>query len=676
MMNAFHIFNCALIGAMSFADIAGKGRLEVPENEPCCVTGVVTYAAAWLNNSGIVADVDDPNGFGVWVSGDVNGVTVASLEGAQKLVVGQHVEITGTTSRLGFAPGVKAERIRVFGQCDAALPAPQEYRLRDFDWGVLDNRRAAIRGVLMDAQTNSVPGHASLQLATPDGSFMAHVPGDAAEWRRQIDAEIVVSGIAMSIFNIRGEFIGVQMDSISLDDVRIVREAIPAALVPEVPLADILPYAGRVQDAHRRRVRGTVTYAKSGVGVYLQSEAGALRVRTAATGLKVGFPRIESRMGLLAFAEVRKIGEGQRLQPIEIHERQLLAYPIKEDGQYENLDARLVRLEGRLLAVDARNIVIGVHDVRIAVTLDEPLSDEILAAADINPTLRLTGVLSMLQNTALPDGHVPSIAGWRLEVAGPDDVEIVRDENWKAFSRRRMVRGFAWCALGAVALLALVFVWRYLRFRTEYRRMDIISNERKRMAADLHDTIEQNLLAAKLMLQTSLSLSPDTPQNVKDAVGAAQEILMSAKAEIRETIFNLRSDELFARRSDEVLKSVAKRISALGVAKVRTSLRGLPPTLPGVMFADIVAIIKESATNAVKHGKAKNIMIVSDPAGERAFTLRIANDGEKFDPAGAPGLAEGHFGITGMRERARRNAIGFSIGVEKGLMTIRLEVKV
>ena len=127
----------------------------------------------------------------------------------------------------------------------------------------------------------------------------------------------------------------------------------------------------------------------------------------------------------------------------------------------------------------------------------------------------------------------------------------------------------------------LVFVVRYIRFRSAYRSMDILAKERKRMACDLHDTIEQNLLAAKLLMQSAVSMSPETPEAVKEAVGSAQEILMSAKKEIRETVFNLQSDEIFSRRSVDVLKSVAERLSHLGVAKVRTRLRGLPEHLPG-----------------------------------------------------------------------------------------------
>lgn len=672
---------CSMAGTLGFGDIAGMGRLDIAEGAPCCVTGVVSYAAAWIENSGIVTAPGDPNGFGVWFSGDVNGVVVR-LEGADRIRPGQTLEIFGSASRLGFAPGIKADSIKVLSE-GASLPPPPEYRLRDCDWGVMDNRRATLRGVLMDAKTNSLPGFASCRVGTSDGDFIAHIPGDSAHWLSMVDSEIVISGIALSIFNIRGEFIGVQMDALSAGDVQVTQKAVAFEDVPEVSLVDMLPYSGHLASPHRRRVKGTVTLVKEGEIVYLQSADGALRVRTTTKGLvpgdeveAVGFPRIESRMGLLAFAEVRKTGTGKIPEPLQITERELLVYPIKEDGGYENLDARLVTLEGRLLAADGVNLSVAVGDTRIYVALSELLDEKVLdAVGEIEPMLRLTGTLSLSQNPELPEGRVPSIAQWRLDAAADGGAVLVEDSAWRGYMRAKTLREALAVASGVGVLLLLVLLVRYVRFQNAYRRMDILAKERKRMAADLHDTIEQNLLSAKLLLQTSLSMDDSVSDQVRGAVESAQEILMSAKKEIRETIFNLRNDELFARKSEDVLKSVARRIGESGIAKVRVNLRGLPDKLPGAMFSDIIYIIKEAATNAVKHGGAKNVFVVSDPLEGGGFALRIVNDGAPFDPSRSPGPNEGHFGLTGMRERAIRNGIGFSIDVEKGMTAVRLEVK-
>ena len=69
--------------------------------------------------------------------------------------------------------------------------------------------------------------------------------------------------------------------------------------------------------------------------------------------------------------------------------------------------------------------------------------------------------------------------------------------------------------------------------------------------------------------------------------------------------------------------------------------------------------------NAVKHGGAKKIAITCDAQPGGGWMLRIANDGAPFDPAKAPGAAEGHFGLEGMRERAKRLGASVEITTEK-----------
>ena len=97
----------------------------------------------------------------------------------------------------------------------------------------------------------------------------------------------------------------------------------------------------------------------------------------------------------------------------------------------------------------------------------------------------------------------------------------------------------------------------------------------------------------------------------------------------------------------------------------------MPSGTAGTKARDIVAIAREAITNAVKHGKAKNVAIVCDAEPERTvtqaspnpsrgkarFVLRILNDGEPFDAGKALGPESGHFGLSNMRERAKRSGM-------------------
>jgi len=668
---------------LGFREIACMRRSDVEEGARCCVTGVVTLVSGWRGHSGVVADIDDPNGRALWFAGEVNNKVVATLRGAESLREGNEVEIVGGVSQLAFAPGLKAETITVLGS--RALSAAPLRRLRDFNWGVMDNSRASIEGVLMDAQVEE-GGATRLQFGTSDGMFLARIGAGRTEWRRLVDANMRVSGIAMSVFNIRNEFVGVQMEVLREGDIEILSPPPEASAIPDVPLGSILSYSPDLPDSHRRRVRGTVTYVRSGDFVCIQSGESALMVDTASEGLKagdevvaIGFPRMEDGLSRLMFSSVTKVGEGKMPDPVRVGWVELETYPVKESGAFQDFHSRLVCMSGTLESFSENNgrarLALMVEGYEVEVEMDDVLPQEVRDCAVIHPMLSLVGILSLEQERGLPKGRIPVIAARRLLVASASDMKLVFDATWSGWRRRRTLEVATAGALCLALALLLALLARFLRFRRDYLRLGILTQERKRMAGDLHDTIEQSLVTAKIMLDTSVALSPDAPDEMKRGVAAVQEILMSAKAEIRERVFNLRDDELFRESAHHILTALARKLSGRGVVRVRAQLRGLPDKLPAPLMSDILFIVQESVTNAIKHGRARNVILAADPAVEgRGFVLRIVNDGSAFDPGMAPGPELGHFGLSGMRERARRAGMRFSITTEKGQMAVRLEV--
>ena len=67
----------------------------------------------------------------------------------------------------------------------------------------------------------------------------------------------------------------------------------------------------------------------------------------------------------------------------------------------------------------------------------------------------------------------------------------------------------------------------------------------------------------------------------------------------------------------------------------------------------ILRIIRELATNAVRHGAAKTIRIAGALENGRLL-FSVSDDGRGFDPANHPGVNEGHFGLDGIRDRVSR----------------------
>lgn len=242
-----------------------------------------------------------------------------------------------------------------------------------------------------------------------------------------------------------------------------------------------------------------------------------------------------------------------------------------------------------------------------------------------------------------------------LEVAEEVDViDLSPEVEAEALLRAAIVFG---AFLLVIIVVLLCLWWHGRRVRHE---MEVIVAERRRMAADLHDTIEQHLAGANLLAAGVMQLE-DASEDVKEAMRVLAGLLANAKSEVRSAVLNLRSTGDAAKTLEETIGEMAAALAKTGV-KTRRCLRGLPAALPEGTNQDIVLILREATTNAVKHGKASTIVFTSDPDAHGGFALRVLNDGAPFEINRALGPETGHYGLSGMQERAIRNRLNISWG--------------
>ena len=184
-------------------------------------------------------------------------------------------------------------------------------------------------------------------------------------------------------------------------------------------------------------------------------------------------------------------------------------------------------------------------------------------------------------------------------------------------------------------------------------------HERKRMADDLHDTIEQHLVGAGMLLQLGKTRE-------------ARDILVRAKREMRDIVWGLKNDDMMRLTPAEMLREYAKTENRKGVYRIDTRLTGLPGHMDASQMRDLSLIVREAVGNAVKHGDAKKIAITCDATEAGGWLLRIANNGKPFDLANAPGPTEGHFGLEGMKARARRLGAEIDISLRDSWTVVSL----
>jgi len=213
----------------------------------------------------------------------------------------------------------------------------------------------------------------------------------------------------------------------------------------------------------------------------------------------------------------------------------------------------------------------------------------------------------------------------------------------------------AWLlVLGTVAEIARIRRERSLetaRMHAEEARRRA-SEERLRIARELHDVLAHNISLINVQAGVALHLIDEQPEQARTALAAIKQASKEALGELRSVLSVLRqADEAPPPRSPapsvERLDGLVSRASAAGL-EVRTEISGTPKTLPAGVDLAAFRIVQEALTNVARHaGHATATIRVG--YGEDDLTVQVDDNG---NGTGQPSTSGGGNGIPGMRERA------------------------
>jgi signal transduction histidine kinase len=176
------------------------------------------------------------------------------------------------------------------------------------------------------------------------------------------------------------------------------------------------------------------------------------------------------------------------------------------------------------------------------------------------------------------------------------------------------------------------------------------SEERLRMARELHDSLGHYLSLISVQSGVALNLNPQLPEQARAALAAVRQASKDALGELRSALAILRQDGEAAPRSPASgLARLGELVSQASVPglKVRAETKGKARPLPFGVDAAGYRIVQEALTNARRHaGPATATVRVT--YGEEDLTVQVDDDGR--GPAARPAPAAGN-GIAGMRER-------------------------
>jgi signal transduction histidine kinase/ligand-binding sensor domain-containing protein len=215
------------------------------------------------------------------------------------------------------------------------------------------------------------------------------------------------------------------------------------------------------------------------------------------------------------------------------------------------------------------------------------------------------------------------------------------------------------CVAAFLAFLGAFYQLRLRQVAHEFNmRMEERVSERTRIARELHDSLLQGFQGLMFRLQAVRDMLPGlAPAEAIEALDIALERGDKAIAEGRDTVSDLREPIMGDSDIAQALTALGKELALQSgnglVPCVRVLLEGKQRELNPMLRDEIYRIAREALRNAFRHARAQKIE-AEITYSDSEFLLHVRDDGGGIDPEVAnQGARAGHWGLPGMRERAK-----------------------
>jgi signal transduction histidine kinase len=660
---------------MPIADVKTLPDAALAGHRDVRIRGVVT----WHDDRSIT--VQDGTG-GIWLTEEFARRDGILAPGEPPLAptaeAGMEVEVVGVPTRNNlFSVMLMPRALRVLGR--QPLPPCRSATYDELFSGGTDHQRVEIRGIVQGFRAVENAAWWMLFLDGRPGEIGVLAPRDAfpTDPSEIVDAEIIVRGVSGACYNYRSEFLSPRIHVNGRDDIVVER---PSMLQPfdatKVSLTELAGHRLTGQGGHRVRIEGVATFVKPGECFYLQEGDVGVRVETrSAAPLRAGdrievagFVTMDRRVAGIKEAVIRPLADDAPPQPMATTIDTIRDRQGRDDGL-------LVTVPARLLDVQATDggCLLSLADggSTFEAALDAPDARDLtrlLPGSDLS----LTGIVKA---DLRYDYRVrPSVARTDLLLRSAHDVAVVRPPSW--WTPRRLLQAMS--ILTAVLIGAIIWAFTLRRqvavrsaaLAREMRRhrdaaveFDATLRERNRLAANLHDTLLQTLGGIGYQLEacetTVLAEAPATKRHVD----AAHRMVEHALAQLHDSVWALRSLPLRNESFPEAVRALVARTAENCAVRIGIDIRGRLDDVPDVVAGNLLLVIQEALTNAIRHGRPAAAMIsVQANEADGTITATVTDDGRGFVPGTQLGMDQGHFGMLGMQERVER--LGGTLSVD------------
>ncbi len=272
--------------------------------------------------------------------------------------------------------------------------------------------------------------------------------------------------------------------------------------------------------------------------------------------------------------------------------------------------------------------------------------------------------------TNIPPGH------YTFSVQAANNDGFWNDEGAAlAFTLRPHFYQTLWFYLLLLAFAAsLVFLAFRLRLIRAQREFNAVLAERNRIAREVHDTLAQGYVGVSVQLEV---LSELLRNNKTDAavrhLDTTRQHVREGLAEARQSIWALRSQDTGENTLPVKLRRATEQANGNGIEASFSLFGAYRPMTPD-MEREFLRVGQEAIHNVKKHAGASHL-IVQLEYGPAEIALVVRDDGSGFKINEGVDSPPGHYGLTGMRERA--DAIGGTLEITSELgfgTTVRLQV--
>jgi len=203
----------------------------------------------------------------------------------------------------------------------------------------------------------------------------------------------------------------------------------------------------------------------------------------------------------------------------------------------------------------------------------------------------------------------------------------------------------------------------------ETRMQEIVSQERNRLARELHDSVSQQLFAASMLMSAINEARQITDDREAKQLKMVEEVIHQSQLEMRALLLHLRPAALKGKTLQEGIEELLMELSLKVKMQLKWKVEDFP--LDKGIEDHLFRILQEAVSNTLRHAKSTTLEVLLIQRDEFVI-LRVSDDGIGFDVEEAKA---GSYGLQNMYERAVEIGGTIKIISLKNSGT-RLEVKV